>query len=177
MTVAAGARSAVERDFVTLAGELGLSLGLNRTVGQIYGVLYLSERHLSLDEIVGRLGISKGSVSLNIRELERWGAVRKIWVPGTRKDYYEACTDLAGILYDRMRKRFEKLLESTGPQMQGFLKSRDLGPLQRDRLDRLLETRDLFAAGLKLLPAEISAQRLSTSLKRLRALKSVLGGS
>lgn len=176
MTGAARPRSAVEREFVTMAGELGLSLGLNRTVGQIYGILYLSERHLSLDEIVGRLGVSKGSVSLNIRELERWGAVRKIWVPGTRKDYYEACTDLAGILYARMKKRCEKLLESTAPQLQGFIESREFGPLQRDRLGHLLETRDLLVAALKLLPAEISAPRLSAGVRRLRTLKSVLGG-
>jgi DNA-binding transcriptional regulator GbsR (MarR family) len=130
-----------------------------------------------LDEIVVRLGVSKGSISLNIRELERWGAVRKIWVPGTRKDYYEDCTDLAGILYARMKQRFERLIEATGPQLQAFLENRELGPLQRDRLANLRETRDLLAAGLKLLPADINAARLSTSVRRLRAIKSVLGGA
>jgi len=45
------------------------------------------EKPLSLDTIVEKLKMSKGSVSLNIRELEKWDAVKKIWVNGTRKDF------------------------------------------------------------------------------------------
>ena len=63
--------------------------GLNRFVAQLYGVLYMSDRPLSLDELTETLEASKGNVSINIRELEKWGAVRKIWVKGSRKDYYD----------------------------------------------------------------------------------------
>ena len=80
-------------NFIRIVGELGASLGLNRSVGQIYGLLYMSDKPLSLDDLVSKLKMSKGSVSLNIRELERWEAVKKIWVSGSRKDFYEVNPD------------------------------------------------------------------------------------
>ncbi len=43
--------------------------------------------------MVKRLKISKGDASLNIRELERLGIVKKIWIRGDRKDFYEAELD------------------------------------------------------------------------------------
>jgi DNA-binding transcriptional regulator GbsR (MarR family) len=44
------------------------------------------------------LGISKGSASMTVRQLGQWGAVRKVWVKGDRKDYYEANDWLGQIL-------------------------------------------------------------------------------
>jgi len=48
--------------------------------------------------MVKRLKISKGGASLNIRELERLGIVKKVWVKGDRKDFYEAEFDLEKII-------------------------------------------------------------------------------
>jgi DNA-binding transcriptional regulator GbsR (MarR family) len=56
------------------------------------------------------LHISKGSASMCVRQLEQWGAVKKVWVKGDRKDYYEA-NDwfgkvLKNVLNDSIAKRF-----------------------------------------------------------------------
>lgn len=77
-------------------------LGLNNVMAQLYAILYLSNEALSLDDMVERLKISKGSASVNIRALENYGAVRRVWVRGSRKDYYEADTDIMRVIMDRV---------------------------------------------------------------------------
>ena len=44
------------------------------------------------------LGISKGSASMGTRHLASWGALRKVWVPGERRDYYEVVEDLGQLI-------------------------------------------------------------------------------
>lgn len=77
-------------------------LGLNNVMAQLYAILYLSNEALSLDDMVDRLKISKGSASVNIRALENYGAARRVWIRGSRKDYYEANTDIMRVIMDRI---------------------------------------------------------------------------
>lgn len=86
------------------------SFGLNKFVAQLYALLYLNDGPLSLDEIVERLKVSKGNVSINIRELERWGAVKNVWVKGSRKDFYEAELDLKKIISGKLKSSMERRL-------------------------------------------------------------------
>ena len=78
-------------------------LGLNNIMAQLYAILYLSAKPLSLDDMVERLKISKGSASINIRALERYGVVKRVWVKGSRKDYYEAESDISKVIMDRIQ--------------------------------------------------------------------------
>jgi len=98
--------------FISYICSICDDFGLNRFVAQLYGILYMSDRPLSLDEITERLGASKGNVSINIRELEKWGAVRKIWVKGSRKDYYEAELDIKKILSNKLKSSMQRRLAS-----------------------------------------------------------------
>ncbi|MFZ1914150.1 MAG: MarR family transcriptional regulator, partial [Dehalococcoidales bacterium] len=58
-------------------GQLAEFAGFNRSLGQIYGLLYLNPDNLSLSEIAETLGVSKGNVSLNTRLMEQWGLLRQ----------------------------------------------------------------------------------------------------
>ncbi len=72
-------------------------------MAQLYAILYLSNKPLSLDDMLERLKISKGSVSVNIRALERYGVVRRVWVKGSQRDYYEADTDIYKVIMERVK--------------------------------------------------------------------------
>lgn len=99
----------IARDkFIEGISRMGDAFGLNRFVIQLYVFLYLSDKPLSLDEIAEALGVSKGNVSINIRELERWGAVRNIWIKGSRKDYYEAESDVKKVFLNKFKSAIEK---------------------------------------------------------------------
>lgn len=78
------------RGFVEDAGNLSSSFGLGRAIGQVYAYLYFSARPRGLHDMCAALAISKGSASTVVRQLEQWGAARKVWIKGDRKDYYEA---------------------------------------------------------------------------------------
>ncbi len=81
--------------FIENAGKISANmLGLvSKVGGQIYALLFLSRKPMSLDEIVVALGVSKGNISVHVRILETSGLVHKVWVKGSRKDYYEAARD------------------------------------------------------------------------------------
>jgi len=84
--------------FIEGIGRLATTVGVSRVIGQLYAVLFLSDKPLSLNDMVERLKISKGNASLNIRELEKLGVVKKVWVKGDRKDFYEAEFDFEKII-------------------------------------------------------------------------------
>ena len=99
------------RRMVETAGHASQSVGLGRVVGQIFAYLYFSREPRTLDDLTSALGISKGSASMCVRQLEQWGALEKIWIKGDRKDYYRA-RDAFGkiiksIILDMTGKRIE----------------------------------------------------------------------
>ena len=77
--------------------------GLNNIMAQLYAILYLSNKPMSLNDMVEQLKISKASASINMRALERYGMARRAWVRGSRRDYYEAETDIAKVITDRVK--------------------------------------------------------------------------
>ncbi len=93
----------VQDVFLDKINQICSKFGLNNIMAQLYAILYLSNKPLSLDNMVERLKISKGCVSVNIRALERYGAVRRIWVKGSRRDFYEAKTDIYKVIMDRIK--------------------------------------------------------------------------
>jgi DNA-binding GntR family transcriptional regulator len=82
------------RRFVDDLGQLYARYGIAVTFGRVYGLLLLSEQPLSLDEIASQLGISKSSVSVATRDLERVGVARRLGQPGSRRVLYEASDDM-----------------------------------------------------------------------------------
>ena len=64
--------------------------GFKRNMGRIWTVLYLSDRPLSAPELQQRLQLSAGAVSMTLKSLGQWRVIRRVWVQGDRRDYFEA---------------------------------------------------------------------------------------
>lgn len=107
---ATGRITPAEREVVEFFVHLARYLSLPRSVGEIYGLLFATGGSLTLDGLVRSLGISKGSASQGLRLLRGVGAVRVSYLPGDRKDYYEAEVELPalvrGFLRDQLSMRF-----------------------------------------------------------------------
>lgn len=103
-------------NFVDGAGRLASTVGLTRVIGQLYAILFLSSEPLCLGDMAETLKISKGNASVNIRELEKLGVVRKVWVKGSRKDFYEAELDLEKLTKNgviaALKRRMDMILET-----------------------------------------------------------------
>ena len=87
--------------------------GWPEVIGHIYGVLYFAEQPVGLEEIAGELGVSKATVSINVRVLEGLKCVRKVWQKGSRRDYYEAERNFTKILVKIVKNNIAKELEIT----------------------------------------------------------------
>lgn len=70
-------------------------LGWPKSVGEIYGLLFVSARPLAMDDIMHRLGMSLGAASQGLKLLREFGAVRVAYQPGQRKDHYVASGELS----------------------------------------------------------------------------------
>ena len=87
-------------------------IGLPRSVGEIYGLLFVSREPLALDDLVVRLGISKGSASQGLRMLRGLGAVREGDGNGGRRTYYEPEIHLKRLVGGFIREQVVPHLES-----------------------------------------------------------------
>lgn len=104
--------------FLDNLGRMSDVFGLNGFVAKLFGVLYLTGKPLSLDELAQALGASKGNVSINIRILENWGAVRKVWIKGSRKDFYEAEADVRKVLSAKVKSAVEKRISEVSKMIE-----------------------------------------------------------
>lgn len=100
-----------ERAVLEFFVHLGKYLSLPRSVGEIYGLLFARGGKLTLDELAGELGISKGSASQGLRVLRGVGAVRISHESGDRKDYYEAEAELPDLVRGFLRDQLAVKLE------------------------------------------------------------------
>lgn len=82
------------RRFVLQWGDMGNQWGVNRSIAQIQALLYITERPMNADEIAETLGIARSNVSTSLRELQGWKLIRRVPLPGERKDHFEAVTDV-----------------------------------------------------------------------------------
>jgi DNA-binding transcriptional regulator GbsR (MarR family) len=93
--------------FIERWGRLGMYWGLGKVSAEIQALLYLSSRPLSLEDMSERLKTSRSNISLNVRSLQDLGVVRKVIVPGDRKDYYAAKDDI-GLVARRLAAKKKK---------------------------------------------------------------------
>lgn len=112
-------------------------LGLPRSTGQIFGLLYLSPRALSLDDIADLLTISKASASTGTRTLLGWQAVKQVWIPGDRRDHFEAVGDLRELLRAAYQNFFVPKLDKSGRKLDNLL-----AVLEADRAGGVLTQED-----------------------------------
>lgn len=77
-----------QRQFIERVGLYFEQYHLSRIGGRLLGLLMLVEGPLSLDEMATALGVSRASVSTNIRQTADFGLTEHLSLPGDRRDYY-----------------------------------------------------------------------------------------
>ncbi len=136
------AQSTLERELVAIFSDLADLFGNPRSHGAIYGLLCSSERPLSMEEIVARIGISKGSASQGLRQLEELGAVVRTRESGERTHGYTARIELKPLLAGFLHKRLAPRISSGAGRLQRLEKllpmlPPNFRPTARLRLQRI----------------------------------------
>jgi len=107
--------SELEIDAIELFINFLKLIGLPKSVGEIYGLLFVSPRPLAMDELMERLQISLGAASQGLRLLRSFGAVKVVYRPGDRRDHYVANLDLSNFatvfIKEELRPRVERAVD------------------------------------------------------------------
>src|SRR6202521_2223718 len=135
----------VEDRFVDLWDTMSSLWGISPTMARIHGLLYITGAALSMDDIMARLAISRGNVSMNLSKLVEWGLVRRVHKRGDRRDYYESLSDVwemfTLVASQRKRREIDPIL-TTLRRCQDQLSSETLGsraeePAAQERAQRI----------------------------------------
>ena len=129
-------------------------IGLPKSVGEIYGLLFVATCPLSMEDLMDRLQISLGAASQGLKLLRSVGAVKVVYAPGERRDHYVADLELSkfatSFIKEEMKPRLERALQRV-ERMESLAK--DLDPKERrtafERIDRL---KHWMERGQKMMP-------------------------
>jgi DNA-binding transcriptional regulator GbsR (MarR family) len=131
----------VIRLFVEHWGMMARAWGINPTMGELFALLYITGTDWTADDLKEWLKVSRGNVSMNLRELLAWGVVRKLHRPGERRELYRAETEVWTLFRRILRERKRRELDPTLTVL--------------DRISRLSETEP----GLQDLGARVESLR------------------
>ncbi len=124
--------------------------GINRTMAQIHALLFITPDPLSANDIMDELQISRGNVSMALRELIAWGIVNRVHIKGERREFYTTEKDVWTMfrIIARERKRREvdptiNVLRESVADLNEI--SSDDSAYEREQLQNLL---DFFETGV-----------------------------
>jgi HTH-type transcriptional regulator, glycine betaine synthesis regulator len=132
----------LEDDFVELWNNMASLWGVSPTMARIHGLLYITGASLSMDDIMARLGISRGNVSMNLSKLLEWGLVKRVHKRRDRREYFESISDVwemfTLVANQRKRREIDPIL-STLRRCRDDLSPRALArePAAQERLRRI----------------------------------------
>src|SRR5271154_7136382 len=102
--------------FIRRWGEMGQTWGINRTMAEIFALLYIAAQPQCTDDVMTRLNISRGNASMSLRALCDWGIIRRLHKRGERREYFESLSDVWDIFSiiatERKRREMDPVLQT-----------------------------------------------------------------
>ena len=132
------------RSFVAHFGEMGSRWGINRTVGQIYALIFVAPEPLHADDIAEKLEFSRSNVSMGLKELQAWRLVNLRHVPGDRREYFDAPSDAWEIFRTLAEERRRREIEPTLTMLRNALLEPPASEEDRIALERMRGMHDLI---------------------------------
>src|SRR6185503_11039119 len=103
----------IREKFILHWGEQGSLWGINRTMAQVHALLFISPEPLCANQIMDELQISRGNVSMALRELIAWGLVSRVHIKGERREFYTTEKDVWTMFRIIARERKKREVDPT----------------------------------------------------------------
>ena len=148
-----GALAPWEATAVDAVGNVIEFWGFKRNQGRVWALLYLRDEPLSAAEIESVLELSKGGVSMLLRDLERWGVVLRVRARGNGAWRYEAQTDLMQMVSRVLSEREGRLLSRIRHELleaKKMAQAAGAASAQLQRLGRMAQLAEQTDRALKL---------------------------
>ena len=170
--------SDLRKEFILHFGEMGSRWGINRTVGQIYALLFLSDRALCADDIVTALGFSRSNVSMGLKELQSWNLVRLSHQTGDRRDFFTTPEDLWDIVRTLITERRKREIDPTLSKLRELSMTKP-APEDTYAHARIAEARELIEDMTRFHDEldRLETQKLVALMKAGRKLQSFVQGA
>ncbi|WP_142846393.1 GbsR/MarR family transcriptional regulator [Telmatospirillum sp. J64-1] len=165
------------QSFVLHFGEMGSRWGINRTVGQIYALLFVAPRPLNAEEISETLGFSRSNVSMGLKELQSWNLALMKHMPGDRRDHFTTPGDVWAIVRILAEERKKREIDPTLSMLRELLMQSPGSEEERHAQERmremhdLIETLDNWYADVRRLETERLIQLLTLGSKVQKVLE------
>ncbi|MCC2607958.1 GbsR/MarR family transcriptional regulator [Planctobacterium marinum] len=134
----------IVESFVLHFGEMGSRWGFNRTVGQMYALLVVSKDPLTANQLAEELNISRGNVSMGIKELQSWQLICTKHIPGDRKEYYLALGSIWDMAMKVFEERRKREVDPTLSMLRGALLQKSGNDKDAYAQEKLHEIHDLL---------------------------------
>ncbi len=148
--------------FVEHWGMMARAWGINTSMGELFALLYVTGIDWTADDLKERLGVSRGNVSMNLRELVTWGVVHKVHQPGERRELFRAESDVWTLFRSILRERKRRELDPTLRLLDASALESSADPTRRaiesrvEALRHFFRTTDTLASALlSLAPGEL----------------------
>ena len=168
----------IVRKFVLHWGEMGTRWGVNRSVAQIHGLLYLAREPMTAEEISKALSIARSNVSTSLKELESLGLVQRVHVMGDRRDHFVALKDVHdtffAIVEARKKREIDPTLELLRELAEEAARNEGTDPHVRQQLESMrdfVETLSSWYDDMKRLPRETLMKILRLGSRIVRFIK------
>jgi DNA-binding transcriptional regulator GbsR (MarR family) len=137
-------RDRIVREFIEHWGMMARAWGINPTMGELFALLYITGSDWTAEELRSRLKVSRGNVSMNLRELLGWGVVRKLHRPGERRELYRAETDVWTLFRSILKERKRRELDPTLTVLDRILDRTEAESSLHDLTTRIESLRQFF---------------------------------
>lgn len=128
---------------VDAVGNLIEFWNFKRNQGRVWALLYLRGRALTAAQIQSTLGLSKGAVSMLVRELEQWSVVVRVRSPHDDAWRFAAETELMKMIGRVISERERGLVQSVREDLERAERVARDDDVPREVLDRLRRMRTL----------------------------------
>lgn len=143
-----GTLNAWEVLVVNAVGSVIEFWGFKRNQGRVWALLYLRDEAMSAGQLRETLGLSKGAVSMIVREIEGWGVIRRQRMPDSGAWHFAAEVDLLKMIGHVFRERevalVRRVREDLGDAERLAKLSDDVSPQMLERLSRMRRLADLI---------------------------------
>ncbi|MDR2675973.1 MAG: transcriptional regulator [Opitutaceae bacterium] len=108
--------SELEREIIAYWVGIATQLGYPRSVGEIFGTVFLAGGPVSADDLVVRLGISRSGAGQGLKTLLDIGAIKSAHSIANRREHFQMQNDLGVLVKQFLNVRVFPQLEELGRQ-------------------------------------------------------------